>query len=295
MIRHFISAFWKRVGKTDAARLAKQFPPEGINEIVDVDYALSGDRFRYADVYVKAERAAEKLPAVFDIHGGGWYYGDKELNKIYCLNLAAEGSFRVINLSYRLAPSVGVAEQLNDVVAALNYFYDNAEKFGIDADNLFLTGDSAGGNLAGLAVNALTNAELKRAFGVEVKPRFRAVGFTSAAFTLSALSRRPFVRAYFKPIYAGNARLAEYMDYEKNAAGVPLPSCIITGDGDFLRKDALLTAEKLTERGADVLLVDLKGEKNKLGHVFNVTYPLSPEGSAANAAMLNFFKKHLRK
>lgn len=295
MIQSFISAFWKRVGKTDALRLSQQSPPEGITEITDVDYALAGDRYRYADVYVKSDRGGEKLPALFDVHGGGWYYGDKELNKIYCLNLAAEGSFKVVNLSYRLAPSASIADQLNDVVGALNFFYENAERFGIDTDNLFLTGDSAGGNLAGLVLNALTNPELKRAFGVEVMPRFRAAGFTSAAFTLNALSKKPFARAYFKPLYAGNARLAEYMDYAENAVGIPLPSCIITGNGDFLRKDALSTAEKLIARGSDVLLIDLKGEKHKLGHVFNVTYPLSPEGSAANAAMLNFFKKHLRK
>lgn len=285
------SFFWKAVGRADRKRLSKQTPPEGVCELKDVDYALQGDRMRYADVYVAASRASEKLPTVFDIHGGGWYYGDKELNRIYCLNLAAQGSFRIVNLSYRLAPGAGVVTQLRDVVTALNYFYVNSGKFGIDTYNLFITGDSAGGNLAGLVLNCIGNPVFAEKFGVEVLPRFRAAGFTSAAFTLNNLSKKMIARAYFKPIYAGDAMLPELMDYAENVNGVPTPCCIITGDGDFLRNDSLETAEKLKKAGGTVELIDLKGAKAKLGHVFNVTFPCSDEGKAANEGMLSFFKK----
>lgn len=54
------------------------------------------------DVY-RPKSVEGALPVIVDIHGGGWYYGDKELNKYYCMSLVKYG-FAVVNVSYRLAP-----------------------------------------------------------------------------------------------------------------------------------------------------------------------------------------------
>ncbi|UKI14322.1 MAG: hypothetical protein L6V85_09755 [Clostridiales bacterium] len=36
-------------------------------------------------------RKTKKLPVIIDIHGGGWMYGDKDLNAPYCEALAKRG------------------------------------------------------------------------------------------------------------------------------------------------------------------------------------------------------------
>ncbi len=90
-------AFWKTVEKSDAKNIASQTEPEGIKRICDIPYIGDGHPMHLLDVYYP-EDAAHALPVIIDIHGGGWMYGSKELNKIYCLNLAKRG-FTVFNIS----------------------------------------------------------------------------------------------------------------------------------------------------------------------------------------------------
>lgn len=57
------------------------------------------------------------LPVVVDIHGGGWMYGDRELNRAYCMYLASQG-WAVMGMSYRLLPEVDLRGQVQDVLPA---------------------------------------------------------------------------------------------------------------------------------------------------------------------------------
>ena len=137
---------WKQTEKADNARLATQSEPEGVTQINNLAYIDDGDRYHLLDVYYP-ENTEGKIPVIIDIHGGGWMYGDKELNKIYCLNLAKRG-FVVFNISYRLAPGVTVNEQLQDCAYALKWISENMKDYPCDTDNIMLTGDSAGGQLS---------------------------------------------------------------------------------------------------------------------------------------------------
>lgn len=88
------------------------------------------------------------LPVIVDIHGGGWMYGDRELNQAYCMYLASQG-WAVMGMSYRLLPEVDLREQIQDVFASFHWLERHAGTYGLDLDRLCLTGDSAGGHLAG--------------------------------------------------------------------------------------------------------------------------------------------------
>ena len=215
LLTFLISAFWNRVGKKDAKRLALQSPPQNVAEITDIDYAGAGDKMRFADVYFDKSAADSVLPVIFDIHGGGWYYGDKELNKIYAMHLTGGGKFKVVNISYRLCPSATLAEQLCDVTTAISYFAARADEYGFDKNNLFITGDSAGGNLAAMTVKASVNKAMAEYYGLGELPRFNAVGFTSAAFRLSQYEK-PAFSGYFRPLFKDLSLVREYVDYDGN-------------------------------------------------------------------------------
>lgn len=61
----------------------------------------------------------------------------------------------VFNIEYSKAPEKPYPNGLNDCYNALEYIYENSEKYGIDRNNITLGGDSAGGNLAlGTAIMA---------------------------------------------------------------------------------------------------------------------------------------------
>ena len=83
---------WKNTERGDMKRLATQSAPVGVTEICDIPYINDGKWQHKLDVYFPENMENEKLPVIIDIHGGGWMYGDKELNKPYCLTIASKGN-----------------------------------------------------------------------------------------------------------------------------------------------------------------------------------------------------------
>jgi acetyl esterase len=156
---------WNKTEKKDAQRIASQEPVQGIEEVTDIAYIDDGLRGHLLDVYFPRKAQDKKLPVVIDIHGGGWMYGYKELNKNYNLYLSSSG-YTVFSLSYRLAPEVFMPDQIKDIFAALKWIDEHMDEFPCDRNNVYLTGDSAGGQLAGYTAVIYNNPVLEKAFCV---------------------------------------------------------------------------------------------------------------------------------
>lgn len=87
--------------KNDAKRDAGLVEPTTIEKFRDISYGPHGID-NTLDVYYPKE-TDHKLPTLIHIHGGGFFYRDKELYRFYTMFLASQG-FTVINFNYRLAP-----------------------------------------------------------------------------------------------------------------------------------------------------------------------------------------------
>lgn len=105
------------------------------------------------DVYMPREDSVigacaqgRRLPVIVSVHGGGWFYGDKELYSHYCCHLASKG-FAVVNFNYRLSPQNKYPAAVEDVAYLVRFVYENAETFGFDKDSFYMVGDSAGAQL----------------------------------------------------------------------------------------------------------------------------------------------------
>ena len=288
--------FWDNVTKPMDDKRIKTLRVPTLNETVDVAYLDDSHEHHLLDVYSPFESDGV-LPTIIDVHGGGWYYGDKELNKIYCLNLAERG-FKVVNLSYRLAPNVTLKEQIIDVATAINYIYDNASALGIDVNNLFLTGDSAGGHLASVMVNLSCDEEMQKVFGISLKAKFNAVCYTCPAFYVQKLATMPVVRSYFSCMLGKKAQenpIFPYVDFRHDKCD-NIPSLFITCDGDFMKGQTIKGYEAYKQTGADCELIYFEKDKqtNKLTHVYNVIQPDWEESKQANDRTAQFFNKYLR-
>lgn len=287
--------FWEKVTKPqDEKRIKTLRVPVIAREDNDISYLQSDHKMHLLDVYSPVD-SLEKMPTIIDVHGGGWYYGDKELNKIYCLNLVERG-FRVVNLSYRLTPEVSLKEQVQDLAHALNYVYDNADSLGVDLNNLFLTGDSAGAHLSAMLVNLSYDQDMSKVFGVSIKPTFKAVCYTCAAIYVSHLATMPVVRTYFNTLLGKRAEENEifpYVDYRPKYGRIP--SLFITSDGDFMKGQTLRGYDEATKEGIDTELIYIKkaDQENKLTHVFNVIQPDWSESKLTNDKTVAFFKKYI--
>ena len=116
------------------------------------DDASNLDSERYAsnslfDIYYPAEPDAQtSYPVIVSVHGGGWFYGDKELYSYYCCHLASKG-FAVVNFNYRLAPQNKYPAAIEDVAYLIRYIHENAGVLHLDMEKFYMLGDSAGAQL----------------------------------------------------------------------------------------------------------------------------------------------------
>ncbi len=87
----------------------------------------------------------EALPALVYYHGGGFVIGDLDTHDVVCRTLANGARCAVYSVEYRKAPEAPFPAAVDDCFAALKFV---AKQSGINAKQLAVGGDSAGGELA---------------------------------------------------------------------------------------------------------------------------------------------------
>jgi arylformamidase len=130
---------------------ASRAAPAGTRVVRDVAYGP--DPAQRFDVYVPATLAASHapLPVIFFVHGGAWAFGDKTNSQVVEPKVAhwiAQG-YLVISADYRMLPTP-VAQQADDVAAAIAFAQSHAASWGGDPKRFILMGHSAGAHLVAL-------------------------------------------------------------------------------------------------------------------------------------------------
>ena len=163
------AASWKGVRK------ALEFGPRCVQGPIFDDMVFRdqpSEDCLYLNVWTPARSAAEKLPVMVWIHGGGFQAGSASEPRQDGARLARKGVV-VVSLNYRLGVFGFLAHPeltkesgrgasgnygLLDQVAALRWVRDNVAAFGGDPGNVTIFGESAGS----LAVSALMASPLAR-------------------------------------------------------------------------------------------------------------------------------------
>ncbi|MDG2005159.1 MAG: alpha/beta hydrolase, partial [Novosphingobium sp.] len=106
-------------------------------------------------IYFPPERATGPLPALLNIHGGGYVMGVPEQNDLANRDKALRLGCPVFATSYRLAPETPWPGAVEDCYAALCWIHEHAGELDIDPDRIAISGESAGaGHAAALAIHA---------------------------------------------------------------------------------------------------------------------------------------------
>ena len=107
---------------------------------------------RTLDVYYRRDRPAG-APILLHFHGGRFYSGNKAREaRPLIRHLTSRRGFVCVSADYRLQPHVTLADQVADVRGAIAWVRAHAAEFSAEPGTLFLTGSSAGANLAIRAV-----------------------------------------------------------------------------------------------------------------------------------------------
>ncbi|WP_033218592.1 alpha/beta hydrolase [Kitasatospora phosalacinea] len=134
-------------------------PAEGVRLLRDAVYRVpEGGRPLTVDLWLPETAAAQPVPVVVFVHGGGWRAGRKDdpgprfrdWEPGPFARLAQQG-FGVACPQYRLSGEARYPAQSDDLAAALAWLHARAGELGLDTARTVLWGESAGGHLAALA------------------------------------------------------------------------------------------------------------------------------------------------
>lgn len=239
-------------------------------------------------------------PVVVLVHGGAWIMGDKTMdNKVFVSKMLASAGFVVFNANYRLAPRVKIAQQIEDVMAAVIWVKKHAEEYGGDAERIAIVGASAGGLLAAVAAWAYGDPFFKPTGCPDsgLDSRVKAAALYYPVIDLDRTLNEKMKLVPFEKRYLTGASGRKYKELLKHISpvnhlkpGLP-PTIILCGDDDNfnLYPQAVEYANKLRELGVTAELFTAPGKK----HGFTWQY-WEEESIASVKAVITFFNKHIQ-
>ena len=133
--------------QSDGIRSTANPTGSAVEEHLGLQYSESSrsPRRNSLDLYLPTQ--VENPPLVMFVHGGTWVAGSSEQHSFVGKTLAMAGMAGAV-INYRLFPFARWPNFAEDGAAALAWLLDNADRFGFDANRVFLMGHSAGGHIA---------------------------------------------------------------------------------------------------------------------------------------------------
>ena len=238
-----------------------KFPvPEDVVEVKDVVYSTVDSTDLHLDIYYP-KKISKKQPLLLFIHGGGLSHGDKSDYLRYTCDFAQRG-YVTATVQYLFVDKVKYPEQVYEVISAVRWLKENADRFYIDTSKVALIGGSAGGLLA-MMVGYSADTDVFEmgydpiSYNVEaVVDLYGPVDFTTPYARGHSLVKKMFGKTYEQApeIYK------EYSPLSFVSAGDP-PTLVFQGTIDDLvpvsQSDTL--AAKLKKAGVPVEYHRLKG------------------------------------
>jgi arylformamidase len=251
---------------TREAALSEKARKEFKGARLDVPY---GDTpLQRLDIFPTARKEA---PIHVYIHGGFWRALDKAAYSHIGATLARAGAVGVL-INYDLCPKVTVDDVVRQTMAAIAWTYRHGGEMGGDPNRIYVSGHSAGGQLAAMAL-----VHDWRADGLP-GDFIKGIGVLSGVLDLEPVLRieanaeiqlKPEMVARNSPLFLEPKVMAPVIV----APGGDEPEAWVQQSRDY--------AAMLQSRGYPVSLMVMPGH-----HHFSLTYALSNPGDPLMAAML---------
>ena len=286
------------MGSSDDERDAGLEIPADVQCFTNIRYGDDA-KWNLLDIYRPAGKAGRgkylrKLPVIVNFHGGAWIYGDKERYKYYCASLSQRG-FAVVNYSYRLAPENKFPSSLIDTNNVFRWMNSNSREYGLDMNNIFAMGDSAGANIAGLYICVLTNEEYAQNY--DFKPpaglKIRAAAFNCGAFDpLRFMSEKEMMKGLV--VQDDSMMRAEILNVTDNMTSDFPPVYLMSCIGDFCRKYVEPMTMALEKFGIEHSVKVYGTEEEPFSHVFHLSVR-NDTGAECSDRECSFFRNYMVK
>ena len=285
--------------KADQKRDANLTVDETIMAHCDVPYG-NGKKYNLLDVYYP-KGTKGKLPVIVNIHGGGYVYGTKKNYLHYGMSMAKQG-FVFVNFNYHLAPRKKFPHQLGEINLVMKWILEHADAYHIDIQNIFLTSDSVGAQMASQYCTIRTNETFAKRFSftIPAEIEIRAVALNCGIYDISLKAKqRNETGMNMEALimdYLGTDRenIDSMLQVTENITSDFPPAFVMTAEYDIFKEEAWSMYESLRKRGVPVIYQQY-GEPGQthMRHIFHCDLNLE-EAKVCNTEQANFFKDHMR-
>lgn len=274
-------------------------------------------KWNFMDLYYPENmKDDKKKPVIVSMHGGGWFYGDKQLYRPYTKLLASKG-FAVVNFNYHLSPKFKYPYGFLEACKVMDYLNKHQEEYGLDMDRLYMVGDSAGAQLVSQYCIFAGNDSYRKNFFEKLRQNTvtKNVKFYSNCGLehLMELEKENFILpkkiALNCGIYDGqhilnnDALMCEmylpekendfvketFLDILSNLDQSFPPTYMMTSINDGLRHHTAPMKARLEEVGTSLIYKEFGHEDINDSHVFHLNHR-SEAGRRCNDEEIEFFK-----
>ena len=228
------------------------------------------------------------LGVILYIHGGAYALGSINVHREFIVRLVQATKIRCLAINYRLAPEHPFPAALEDATTIYGWLLNQ----GVDASQIIIAGDSAGGGLAlGTMVTLRDNGEQLPSGAVCISP------WTDLALTGASIQSKAKVDPIldlaslqmYARYYAGENELTSPLisPLYANLKGLP-PLLIQVGTDEILLDDSTRFAEKARDAGVNVTLKIW----DEMFHVFQLI-PFLPETKKMVDSIAEFVSQNL--
>jgi acetyl esterase/lipase len=258
-----------------AIKVGGPFEVQTVKNIAYVDDKDADPAKHKLDLYLP--KGQKDFPVLFFIHGGGWTMGDRYLYGTLGQVFARNGIGTVL-ISYRLSPKVQHPAHIQDVAKAFAWTCRHIGEHGGRADQIFVSGHSAGGHLAALLA---TDESYLKAEKLSLKNIKGAIP-VSGVYTIRASQRNA-------KIFGTDETVVRQASPLQHVTGNHPPFLVIYASKDF--PDCGKMSEEFCQA-----VQKAKGETTSLevkdrDH-FSIILRMTQDEDPATQAMLAFVAKH---
>src|SRR3954468_18130085 len=212
-----------------------------------------------------AHEAHEPAPVLVFFHGGGWVIGDLDTHDALCTEIARQLRITAVSVDYRLAPEHPFPTAVEDCLAAARWVASSPNEVGHAVTGLVLAGDSAGGNLAAVCAQELTDKLSVPALAQWLI--YPSVDFLSQTPSLTEFAEgflltredMDFFHGCYLPNPADRGDVRASPLHASSLAGQP-PALVFTCGLDPLQDQGRAYAAKLIEHGVSTRFREAAGQ-----------------------------------
>jgi acetyl esterase/lipase len=289
-----LAAVWASPAQPPAQKL-----PKGAGKLLpDLEYARVGDKALHLDLYFP-EQVEVPMPLIIHVHGGGWSGGTY---KSFPKQPFLSAGYALASVQYRLSGEAKFPAAIQDVKAAVRWLRANAAKYKLDPDRFGAWGTSAGGHLVALLGTSGGVKEFEVGDNLKVSSNVQSVcdwfGPTNFMTIGEQLKKAGYVYDHDSATSPIGMLIGGPVQQNKEKCDRASPLTYVTKDAPpFLimhgDKDNLVPVAQSRELEAALTKANVE-----------VTLEVLPGGlhggdkfvdAAAQAKMLEFFGKHLKK